>query len=141
MENYFEKLINELDDKNMIITSCNIVKCEMNHTFSIFKSQIDEKVKYLYNNYKEFQVNWEDSNKQFHGFVQFIPYDEILKEHKMLSEIAESAEEGLIEDQEMVTNDLKNWYPIFKFPNGDAFCYDKRDNKIVFLNMKYLIWE
>lgn len=34
--------------------------------------------------------------------------------------------------------DLNNWIPIFNFPNGDLFCIDKRNNKIVFFDHELL---
>lgn len=62
----------------------------------------------------------------------FVPYEEIVHENKNLCEIIEGIEDDLIEEQDVVINDLLHWYPIFKFPNGDAFCYDNRNGKIVF---------
>lgn len=49
-----------------------------------------------------------------------------------MCELAESMDKDLIENQDAVINDLKHWYPIFSFANGDAFCYDKRNGKVVF---------
>lgn len=49
-----------------------------------------------------------------------------------MCELAENMDDDLIENQDAVINDLKHWYPIFSFANGDAFCYDKRNGKVVF---------
>lgn len=40
-----------------------------------------------------------------------------------------SYNEGL----QALVNDWMHWIPVFKFPNGDAFCIDKRNCSIVFL--------
>ena len=64
--------------------------------------------------------------------MDFVPYDKILEENEFSCEIAKDMETALIEEQDVVINDITNWYPIFKFPNGDAFCYDKRNGKVVF---------
>lgn len=37
-----------------------------------------------------------------------------------------------IPDIEKIVSDIRNWIPLFSFPNGDAFCLDRRNNKIVF---------
>lgn len=133
MKDYFDELVYKLNrNKHIKITQIRILQKEMHHTFEIFEMGISDEIKYIYNNYKEFLINWEENNQEFHGFVNFIPYENILLEHNEICEIAECMEDNLIENQESVIDDLKNWYPIFKFPNGDAFCYDKRNGKIVF---------
>lgn len=140
MKDYFENLILELKEmSNVIIISNNISKCEENYTFDLFEYYISDEIKYLYNHYKKFQVYWEEKTQKLRGFIDFIPYEKIIEEHKMMNEISGTIEEDFIENQDMVINDLKNWYPVFKFPNGDAFCYDRRNGKIAFLSMKYLI--
>ena len=45
---------------------------------------------------------------------------------------------GLIEEQDTVVEDFTHWYPIFRFANGDAFCYDDRNGRIVYTNNRSL---
>lgn len=133
MRDYFNELVFKLNNnKEITITQISIIQNEMHHTLELFDIGISDEIKYIYNNYKKFLISWEENNQRFHGFVNFIPYNDILFEHKEICELTESMKDNLIENQEMVINDLSNWYPIFKFPNGDAFCYDKRNGKVVF---------
>lgn len=140
MIDYFKSLINNLwnDDNNLEIVNSSIVECEMTYTFDIFKQGISDEVRHIYNHYKKFLLQWEDKTRKLNGSIYFVPYEDLVKEHKEMCEIAESLEEDFIEEQDKVTNDLKNWYPIFKFPNGDAFCYDIRTGKIVFFEHEVL---
>ena len=134
MIDYFKLLINSLrrDDNNLEIVNISVLECEMVYTFDVFQHGVSDEVKYLYNHYKKFMLHWEEKNQKLDGYIHFVPYEDLRKEYEEMCELAESVEEDLIEDQVQVTNDLKNWYPVFKFPNGDAFCYDKRTGKIVF---------
>ena len=134
MTDYFEELENKLNKiyYNIEIIENDIFKCKMNHTFELFEFGISDEIKYIYNNYQKFFISWKEAGNKIYGYVDFVPYNEIFKEYREVYELIESVEEDLIEDQAKVINDLKNWYPLFKFPNGDAFCYDKRNGKIVF---------
>lgn len=131
---YFDDLVCKLNDanKDIKLIKSNIVKHKKNYLFDLFEFEISDKIKYLYNNYKVFLISWENDKEKLNGFIDFISYEEILNEHKVICNLAENIEKDLIEEQERVINDLKCWYPIFKFPNGDAFCYDNRNGKVVF---------
>ena len=130
---YFKQLIDMLNQNcNIEIISNNIIEGNTNNTFDLFRHGISDEIKYIYNNYKRFDLHWEEKNGISHGYVIFIPYEEILKEHKELCEMAEHMEADLIEEQDEVINDLSHWYPLFYFPNGDAFCYDDRNGNVVF---------
>ncbi|GFI11891.1 hypothetical protein IMSAGC007_04369 [Lachnospiraceae bacterium] len=134
MVDYFMELRNKLSNKdgNIEVIKSNVTECKMNYTFEFFEFGISDETKRIYNTYKEFLIYWKNSIQKLQGFINFVPYEELLKEHEAICEITDSMEDDLIEGQEKVINDLKNWYPIFKFPNGDAFCYDKRNGMIVF---------
>lgn len=134
MIDYFEELNKKLSNKrcNIEIVKSNILKCKMNYSFELFEFGISEETKYIYNNYKRYMLSWEEKVQNICGFINFIPYESILRENKELCELAENMDDDLIEDQNVVINDLKHWYPIFSFANGDAFCYDKRNGKVVF---------
>ncbi len=134
MIDYFKELSEKLRSENSTIRilRSNILECKMNNDLDLFEFGISDAVKYIYCNYKRFLLSWEEKTQKLHGFVDFVPYAKIGEEHKLLCELAEDMDRDIIENQEIVTYDLKNWYPIFRFSNGDAFCYDKRNGKIVF---------
>ncbi len=134
MIDYFEEFNKKLANKgcNIEIVKSIILKCKMNYSFELFEFGISEEMKYIYNNYKRYMLSWEEKAQKLSGYINFIPYENILCENKELCELAESMDKDLIENQDAVINDLKHWYPIFSFANGDAFCYDKRNGKVVF---------
>lgn len=134
MIDYFNEVYSKIKNKNSTIEILknNMLECKTNNVFDLFKFGISDEVKYLYNNYKKFLLSWEEKTYKLCGYIDFISYDEISVEHELLCELANDLDEDLIENQDIVIDDLKNWYPIFKFPNGDEFCYDIRNGKIVF---------
>ena len=134
MIDYFKELYSKLKRENSTIEilRSNILECKTENVFDLFEFGISDEVKYIYNNYKRFLLSWEEKTQKLYGYVDFISYDEIREEHELLCEMVEDLDEDIIEDQDIVVDDLKNWYPIFRFSNGDAFCYDKRHGKIVF---------
>lgn len=133
MIDYFEELNKKLNKRcNIEIVKSNILKCKMNYSFELFEFGISEETKYIYNNYKRYMLSWEEKVQNICGFINFIPYESISRENKELCELAENMDDDVIENQDVVINDLKHWYPIFSFANGDAFCYDKRNGKVVF---------
>lgn len=134
MFDYFKELRNRIVNasSNLEVINNAVLECKMDNTFDLFAFGISDRVKYIYNNYKKFVLSWQDKSKRLYGVVNFVPYEDLRKENMELREFSGNMEDGLIEDQEIVVNDLKYWYPIFKFPNGDAFCYDERTGKVVF---------
>ena len=134
MIDYFKELCNKLknEDSAIEIIRSDILECKMSYSFDLFEFGLSDEVKYIYNNYKRFLLCWEEKTQKLHALVDFIPYDEIREEHKLLCDLVEDMDKDIIENQDIVIDDLKNWYPIFRFSNGDAFCYDKRNGKIVF---------
>lgn len=132
MVDYFRSFIETLDGMtNIVIQKRNIFQQDKEYLFNLFEHDISDEVKYLYNHYSAFNVSWEVSSAKIDGWVEFIPYEKIVEEHKELNEMAECMEEST-EEYNTILSDLKNWYPLFRFPNGDAFCYDKRNGKVVF---------
>lgn len=131
---FFEQLINKIDSKRQYINIIDkqIEKRANDYSFSIFKYGINDSVKEIYNKYNKFVLSWECEELRVRGFVDFVPYKNIALEHNNLWEEIKEIEEDMIEDQEKVINDISHWYPVFVFPNGDKFCFDDRNGKIVF---------
>lgn len=136
MTDYFMELENRLNRENSGVTilDSRIVQCESEHQFDLFAFGISEEAKYIYNHYKSFLLSWEDDAGTLQGYVEFVPYVQLRSEHEEWCEIAKDMEAGLIEEQDTVVEDFMHWYPIFRFANGDAFCYDDRNGRIVFLD-------
>lgn len=131
---YFKELQDKLKSENSSfkILRSDVLECKIENGFELFTFGISDEVRYLYDHYKRFLLSWEEKTQKWYGFVDFISYDEIEKEHEQLCELAEEMDKDIIEKQDNVIEDLQNWYPIFRFSNGDSFCYDKRNGKIVF---------
>lgn len=134
MVDYFEELVKNLNNTNHTfeIVSSEIVKYNESHSFDLFDFGVSDEVRYIYNNYKMFNLVWKNREIKMSGFVNFIPYESVLKEYQEMYTAVHKIEDSLIENQDIVINDIINWYPLFGFPNGDAFCYDRRNGKIVF---------
>ena len=133
MNDFFKELEIKLSCKNDIkIIENSKIMCKADYSFNLFRFGISDNIKYVYNNYREFKLCWEEKVLHLRGFVNFISYEKIFEEHKELCEISEMIRGNLTMDQIEALKDIYHWYPIFKFPNGDAFCYDNRNGKIVF---------
>ena len=91
---------------------------------------VNEKVKYIYEHYKIFNLVWFKDGK-YMGEINFIPYIDLDKEHKELVGIMEEIYNKDLDDLNIYQS-IINWYPLFYFSNGDAFCLDKRDGSIRF---------
>lgn len=69
------------------------------------------------------------------GELSLLSPDEIENMSTMIKKISECyVNNQLPRDQKVqsIIEDWANWVPIVSFMNGDAFCIDKRSNKIVF---------
>jgi hypothetical protein len=90
---------------------------------------INEETKYVYQHYSKFELGWYKDNK-YKGSVSFVPYSRLNGEHKDFVDLMEDVYD-CNEDELGISEDIHNWYPVFNFPNGDAFCLDKRTGAIV----------
>lgn len=76
---------------------------------------------------------WEIKETRERGCFNLIPYDNLYSYYKDQIEVSkEFIECDKVDDIECILGDIVNWIPICTFPNGDAFCIDKRNNKVVF---------
>jgi hypothetical protein len=131
---YFKEVIYKINSKkqDIEILNCDIQIRENDYSFELFKFGISDKIKKIYNSYSKIILEWECQLHKIYGFVNLVSYEKILSEHTDLCEEVAGLENGLIEEQDKVLEDILHWYPVFIFPNGDKFCYDDRNGKIVF---------
>lgn len=93
--------------------------------------QLDKNTKYIYEHYKSFEIVWHDDDSKYVGCIRFVSSACLEQEHKDLIETMNECYEVDLDDLEIV-EDILHWYPLFYFPNGDAFCLDIRTGTIVF---------
>lgn len=131
---YFNEVVKKLHIKkqDIEILECDIQLYSNNYNFELFKFGLSDNLKDIYNSYEKFYLKWENRSSNIRGFVRFIPFERIFLEHRELKELVNELDNDLIDEQDEVIEDISHWYPIFIFPNGDKFCYDDRDGKIVF---------
>ena len=134
MKDLFEILLARLEKSNSInIFKRNIEKnYEVIKDFSLLGPKVNDEVKKVYETYNTFEIFWECTDSKQEGEIVFVPYCNLKKEHEKLCQICDVHIEEIGIELMNAINDIKHWYPIFKFPNGDAFCLDSRNNKIVF---------
>jgi hypothetical protein len=95
--------------------------------------KFEDNVKEIYSTYKNMNLVWEIKETRERGCFNLIPFDNLYSYYKEQIEISEEFIEcDEIDDIECILEDIKNWIPFCTFPNGDAFCIDKRSNKVVF---------
>ena len=126
--NYFEMLKSYLE-KRYELSCCNqeMYNIKIDNILGI---GVNENVKYIYEHYKKFNLVWFDEGKYL-GEVDFVPYIDLEKEHAEIVGIMEDIYNIELDDLK-VYQSIINWYPLFKFATGDAFCFDKRDGSIRF---------
>ncbi len=96
------------------------------HDFSL-----NESTKYIYEHYKFFEAVWHDENNKYMGTINFISDVSLDMEHEELIGIMNECYDTDLDELEIV-EDIIHWYPLFYFPNGDAFCLDIRNGTVVF---------
>lgn len=85
----------------------------------------------IYSKYNKIKISWE--SKENSGYIELLSKKEILSKQEELIELSkEFIDDDTIDDIDIIAEDLRNWLPIFRFPNDDMFCIDRRNNKIVF---------
>jgi len=83
---------------------------------------LNESTKYIYEHYKLFEVVWHDENNRYMGAINFVSDSGLEKEHEELMEIMDECYDTDLDELEIV-EDIMHWYPLFHFPNGDAFVW------------------
>lgn len=98
---------------------------------NILGQDVNEDVRNVYENFEELEMAWFNSSGRLIGEIDFVAYKELTSANEELIEIMNESYD--IETDEFdVKDDIMNWYPVFRFANGDAFCVDIRNGHIVF---------
>lgn len=94
---------------------------------------LSDGLKKIYSKYKKIKLVWEMQQTKERGYFELIPFNNLYSYHRELVGITELfMDDNSIENANFITEDIRNWIPVITFPNGDAFCIDIRNNKIVF---------
>ena len=128
MKNYFANHMKFLKNK-YIIKNFKEVLYDINLS-DFLGYEINDEVKNIYNHYKEFTLSWFDKNGKYIGEINFVPFEKIVNEHNDLVAIMNDCYD-VDNDEYDIAQDIIEWYPLFKFTNGDAFCLDRRNGSIV----------
>ena len=105
-----------------------------------YESQIyfEDQVKEIYYNYLSIDLQWfaNVNFKKYYGAFTMITLDQSLKYHNDLINLYYDSVDyaGDYPNPERVLDEIVNFYPIFIFNDGNAFCLDKRTSNIVFFD-------
>lgn len=119
LNSYYKLTIKSEKKETLVINS-------VLHNFSL-----SESVKYIYEHYKAFEAVWHDANNKYMGSINFVPDICLEKDHDELIDIMDECYDAELDELNIV-EDIRHWYPLFYFPNGDAFCLDIRNGTVVF---------
>lgn len=130
MKDYF-KDVKEYLKRNYKLT-VKKEKCENLDINNVLKNyHLNENTKYIYENYQAFDVVWYDIDNKYIGAIIFVSISDLDSEHEELIGIMEECYD-VDADELNIVEDINHWYPLFYFPNGDAFCLDMRNGTVVF---------
>lgn len=105
-----------------------------------YESQIyfEDQVKEIYYNYLSIDLQWfaNVNLKKYYGAFTMITLDQSLKYHNDLINLYYDSVDYADDypNPERVLDEIVNFYPIFIFNDGNAFCLDKRTSNIVFFD-------
>ena len=127
LNSYYKLTIKSEKKETLVINS-------VLHNFSL-----NESAKYIYGYpdraaecyYKAFEAVWHNENNKYIGSINFVPDICLEKEHEELIDIMDECYDVKLDELDIV-EDIMHWYPLFYFPNGDAFCLDIRNGTVVF---------
>lgn len=148
MKDYFENLLDQLSKRSVDVVKKDIL-IEEQVIGSFFEPySVREDILQLYRRYQKFTLSWFSSIEKYQGYpgetysgyIEFIPYGLLEENHEELIEIMHEVYD-VNEDELQIRSDIENWYPIFRFPNGDYFCLDGRNGEIVFFDHEIYEYE
>jgi len=130
MKDYFNE-IKEYVKSRYNMTIKEEVEDKISRSDILLNLSLDENTQYIYEHYSKFEMVWHNENNQYIGCIHFVPSTRLSEEHKELVETMESCYD-IVLDEMNIAEDIRNWYPLFYFPNGDALCLDARNGAVVF---------
>lgn len=98
---------------------------------NILGFEVDEDIKNIYKHYKKFNITWFENAGKYIGEINFIPYHKLEIEHNNLIDIMDACYDVEL-DEFGIVKDIIKWYPLFLFSNGDAFCLNIENGRVVF---------
>lgn len=138
-------LLNLIENTCGFINQCNeiqVLRCDIQlnnekYDFNDLENKIGfkfkENIKKIYSKYKSINLTWEIEETRERGCFNLISCDNLYSYYKEQVEMSEEfIGEDETEDLQCILEDIRNWIPFCTFPNGDAFCIDKRNSKVVF---------
>lgn len=120
-------------DTLQYVLELNDKKCNFSDMESKLGIRLSDGIKEIYSKYKRIKIVWEIQQTRERGYFELIPFERLYSSYKELIELSkEFVDDDRIENINSIIEDIRSWIPIIIFPNGDAFCIDKRSDKIVF---------
>lgn len=88
-----------------------------------------------YSRYNKIKISWQCKDNSDRGYFELLSNNEIFEKQEEFFELAKNfKDDDSIDDIDTIVEDIINWLPVFRFPNGDMFCIDKRNDKVVFFD-------
>lgn len=111
----------------------NIIDIEEQNDSINEQDILNSSLEKVYSKYKKLKISWECKYSNDNGYLELLNYKESFFKQEELLELTKN----FIEDDstvgiDIISEDIRNWLPIFRFPNDDMFCIDKRNEKVVF---------
>lgn len=143
--NYISQILNVkeiVENNNFEISKMDFNKIESKIGFNIINNfetesriELGQNAKEMYSNYYEIDFQWSvRSNRNYYGAFTMLPLKQSLEYHDDLIRNYYDAVDYSVDYENPITvlEEIKNYYPIFSFCDGNAFCLDKRNSHIVF---------
>lgn len=129
MKDYFTILKDYVKNNYLIVKESE--KLTNIKVIDVFGSELDNNVRFIYEHYSTFRLLWSNKENKYIGTVDFVSYEQLNFAHDELVSVMNECYD-INEDEEQIVQDILNWYPLFWFTNGDAFCLDIRNGTVVF---------
>lgn len=133
MRDYFVELKELIRQRNYRLDLKEEISSSPQRPDSLMGFPLSEAAALLYAKYQRFDAGWFDAEDKYIGSIGFVPYDRLEQAHSDLVLNLYSCFDADA-DELHIRADLEHWYPLFMFPNGDAFCLDIRTGYIVFFD-------
>lgn len=131
MKDYFSELKMYIIEKDYTMNIKREEYGEIKLNNVLLNNVLDKYTKHIYEKYKKFEIVWYGAMCNYIGSIIFVSSDSLDKEHEELIKTMEACYDTELDELDIV-DDIYHWYPLFYFPNGDAFCLDVRTGEVVF---------